>query len=131
MKTYLQREHSETLPRLTTELCFLGGASGTNQPANERDLRDSDWIPGLGRPPGGGNGNPLQYSSWKIPWTEESVWLQSMELQRVRHDLVTEQQQCVFLRKLLRLFPKEKKSPQNNPCIMSLVRPHIQILSAA
>ena len=80
-----------------------------NQPANERDLRDSDWIPGLGRSPGGGNGNPLQYSSWKIPWTEESGRLQSMELQRVRHDLVTKQQQRVFLRKLLRLFPKEKK----------------------
>ena len=25
----------------------------------------------LGRSPGKGNGNPLQYSSWRIPWTEE------------------------------------------------------------
>ena len=23
--------------------------------------------------------------AWKIPWTEELVWLQSMELQRIRH----------------------------------------------
>ena len=24
--------------------------------------------------------------SWKIPWTEETSWLQSMGLQKVRHD---------------------------------------------
>ena len=33
-------------------------------------------IPGLGRCPGEGNSNPLQYSSilaWKIPWREEPV----------------------------------------------------------
>ena len=28
--------------------------------------------------------------AWRIPWTEESGGLQSMGLQRVRHDLVTE-----------------------------------------
>ena len=32
-------------------------------PANARDIRDSDLIAGLGRSPGGGNGNPLQDSS--------------------------------------------------------------------
>ena len=31
--------------------------------------------------------------AWKIPWTEESGGLLSMGLQRVQHDLVTEQQQ--------------------------------------
>ena len=30
--------------------------------------------------------------SWEIPWTEEPGGLQSMGLQRVRHDLVTKQQ---------------------------------------
>ena len=29
--------------------------------------------------------------AWKIPWTEEPGGLQSMELQRIRHDLVTKQ----------------------------------------
>jgi len=28
--------------------------------------------------PGEGNGNPHQYSFWRIPWTEEPGWLQSM-----------------------------------------------------
>ena len=31
--------------------------------------------------------------AWEIPWTEEPDGLQSMESQRVRHDLVTKQQQ--------------------------------------
>ena len=35
---------------------------------------------------GEGNGNPLQYSSWRILWTEEPGGLQSMGSQRVRHD---------------------------------------------
>ena len=35
---------------------------------------------------------------WRIPWTEELVRLQSMGLQRVRHDLVIKQQQlCIFI----------------------------------
>ena len=31
--------------------------------------------------------------AWEIPWTEESGGLQSMGLQRVRHDLTIKQQQ--------------------------------------
>jgi len=34
------------------------------------DTGDTSLIPGLGRSPGEGYGNPLQYS-WRIPWTEE------------------------------------------------------------
>ena len=37
-------------------------------------------IPGLGRSPEEGNGNPLQYS-WEIPWTEEPGGLQCMGLE--------------------------------------------------
>ena len=33
-----------------------------NPPANARDVRDAGSIPGWGRSPGGGHGNPLQYS---------------------------------------------------------------------
>ena len=36
-----------------------------NLPANAGDIRDGGSIPGLGRPPGVGNGNPLQYSYLK------------------------------------------------------------------
>ena len=57
-----------------------------NPPANAGDLRDMGLIPGLGRSPGGRNGNPLPYSCWKIPWTEEPGGLQSVGSQRVGHD---------------------------------------------
>ena len=33
-----------------------------NLPANAREVRDMDLIPASGRCPGGGHGNPLQYS---------------------------------------------------------------------
>ena len=33
-----------------------------NRPANAVEKRDAVWIPGLGRTPGEGNSNPLQYS---------------------------------------------------------------------
>ena len=38
-----------------------------NSLANAGDIRDTGSIPGLRRSPGGGNGNPLQYSCLKIP----------------------------------------------------------------
>ena len=33
-----------------------------NPPTNAGDIRDMGSIPGSGRSPGGGHGNPLQYS---------------------------------------------------------------------
>ena len=33
-----------------------------NPPANAGNIKDVGLIPGSGRSPGGGNGNPLQYS---------------------------------------------------------------------
>ena len=40
-------------------LDFPGGSVAKNPPANTGDMGS---IPGLGKSPGGGNGNPLQYS---------------------------------------------------------------------
>ena len=39
----------------------------TALPANAEDTRDAGSIPGSGRSPGGGNGNPLQYSCLENP----------------------------------------------------------------
>ena len=43
-------------------------------------------VPELGRSPGEGNGNPLQYTCLEIPWIEEPGRLPSTGLQRVGHD---------------------------------------------
>ena len=42
-------------------------------PANAGDARDADLIPGSGRSPGGGHGNPLQYSCLENPM-DRGVW---------------------------------------------------------
>ena len=57
-----------------------------NPPANVGDTGGVVSIPGTSRSPGGGNGNPLQYSCLENPMTEEAGGLQSIGLQRVRHD---------------------------------------------
>ena len=44
-----------------------------NCPANAGDARDSGSIPGSGRSPGRGNGNPLQYSCLENP-TDRGAW---------------------------------------------------------
>ena len=46
---------------------------------------DLGLIPALGRSPGGGHGNPLQYSCLENPHEKPSE-LQYVESQRVRHD---------------------------------------------
>ena len=57
-----------------------------NLPASEGATGDEGSIPGLGRSPEGGHGNPFQYSSGIIPWTQEPVKQQSMGSQRVGQD---------------------------------------------
>ena len=57
--------------------------SEKNLPAN---AEDSGSIPGSGRSPGEGNGNPLQYTCLGIPWTEEPGGLLSMGSHRVGHN---------------------------------------------
>ena len=45
-------------------------------PANAGEVRDTGSVPGSRRFPGGGNGNPFQYSCLGISWTEEPGGLQ-------------------------------------------------------
>ena len=57
-----------------------------NPPPSAGDMRVMGSIPGLGKSPGVGHGNPLQYLAWKISWTKEPGQWQCMRSQRVRHD---------------------------------------------
>ena len=51
---------------------FPGGASGKEFATNTGDVRDMVLIPGSGRSPGGGDGNPLQYSCLENPMDSEA-----------------------------------------------------------
>ena len=53
------------------------------------DTRETGLISGLGRSPGVGNGNPLQYPSWRIPWTEEPGGLQCVGVTKSQTRLST------------------------------------------
>ena len=52
---------------------------GSDGKVSAYNAGDPGLIPGSGSSPGEGNGNPLQYLAWKIPWMEEPGRLQSME----------------------------------------------------
>ena len=45
-----------------------------NPPASAGDIRDVGSIPGSGRSPGGGQGNPLQYSCLENPMDRGAWW---------------------------------------------------------
>ena len=61
--------------------------SGKNLPAN---AGDTGLIPGFGRSSKEGKGTHSNILTWeRNPWTEEPGGLQSVRLQRVRHNLAT------------------------------------------
>ena len=53
---------------------FRSGSVVKNLPANAEVAGDLDSIPGLERCPGGGNGNPLQYSCLENPMDRGAWW---------------------------------------------------------
>ena len=57
-----------------TYLGFPGGSVVKNLPASAGDIRDTGSIPRLGRSPGGGHGNPLQYSCLENPMDRGAWW---------------------------------------------------------
>ena len=76
-KSFLHRPFLKSL-----ELKIVPGSSvGKESTCSAGDL---DLIPGLGRFPGEGNGNPLQYSFLKNSMDRNPGELQSMEFQIVR-----------------------------------------------
>ena len=65
---------------------FPGGSDGKESACNAGDLSS---IPGSGKSPGEGNGNPLQYSCLENIMDRGAWWAKSMGSQRIRHNGVT------------------------------------------
>ena len=55
-------------------LLVYNGSVEMNLPANAGATGDMGLTPGLGRPPRGGNGNPLQYSCLENPMGRGAWW---------------------------------------------------------
>ena len=67
-------------------LGFPGGSVVKNPPAN---IGDAGSIPGWGRSPGEGNGNPFQYSCLENSMDPGAWWAAVHGVTRVGHDLAT------------------------------------------
>ena len=65
---------------------FPHGSVGKSSACN---AGDPGLIPGLGRSPGGGHGNPLQYSCLENPMDRGAWWVTVHGIARVGHDLAT------------------------------------------
>ena len=68
--------------------------SGSDGKKSACSVGDLGSIPGSGKSFGKENGNNSRIPVWRVPWTEEPGRLQSMGLQRVAHDLLTNS--CTF-----------------------------------
>ena len=64
---------------------YMGFPGGSHSKESAWDAGDLGSVPGLGRSPGKGIGNPLQYSCLENPMDRGAGGLQSMGSQRVRH----------------------------------------------
>ena len=97
---------------------FSGGSDGEESTCN---LGDLGWIPGLGRSPGGGHGNPLQSSCLENPHGERSVegYVQSMGWQRIRYDWATKHSTIVRYYQGLMQHVLYPSSCIANPILMS------------
>ena len=68
---------------------FPDGSESKESDCNAGDIRDMGSIPGLGRSPREGNGNPFQYSCLENPM-DRGAWQATVHgVARVGHDLVT------------------------------------------
>ena len=71
------------LSDLNLSLPLIGGSDGKESACNAGDV---SWIPGSGRSPGTGNGNPLQYYCLENSMDTGDLQANSMGSQRVGHD---------------------------------------------
>ena len=71
---------------------FPGGSMVKNLPANAGDTKDAGSIPGWEDPLQKEMATHSSILVWETPWTEEPGELQSIWLQRVRHNFITKKQ---------------------------------------
>ena len=82
--------------KIYTYVHILGLPSWLNDKKSACQAEDMGSIPGSGRAPGEGNGNPLQYSCLGN-CMDRGAWRATvLGLQRVGYDLVAKQLQCIF-----------------------------------
>ena len=85
---------------LTADKCSLSWASLVAQMVKNLPAMQETWVRFLGweDPSEKGMATHSSILAWRIPWTEKPGGLQSMGLQRVRHDWVTKHSSlCLYI----------------------------------
>jgi len=98
----IQTGRKEVEPSVFVDDMILLGFPGgftvmKNPPANARASGDAGLIPGLGRSPGGGNGNPVQYSCWDNPMAKGAGWALFHSVTKSQMQLSTHAHQILYL----------------------------------
>ena len=88
-------------------LGFPGGVVVKNPPPNAIDTGDAGLIPGLGRSPAEGNGNPLQYSCLENPM-DRGAWWATVHGVTKSQDMT--EQTCTLLLKVISRYCLKKPS---------------------
>ena len=101
-----------------------GGASG-EEPARAGDIRDAASTPGSGRCPGGGHGNPLQYSCLENPQGQRSLasyrpWgLKELD---TTEQLSTAQHTGIYTKKTKTLIQKDACTPMFRAALLIITK---------
>ena len=72
------------------------GSAGKKSACNAEDTGDTGLIPGSGRSPGGGHGNPLQYSCLENPVDRGALWAAVERVIRSQIQLMTKHSTCTY-----------------------------------
>ena len=75
---------------------FFNGSADKDSTCNAGETGDADLIPGSGRPPGEGNGNPFQDSCLKNPMNRRAWWATVQSVTKSQTDM-TEQLSPLYL----------------------------------
>ena len=104
-----------SLLKCKQEMGFPRGFSSKEFTSNAGDTGDTGLIPGLGRFPGEGHGNPLQYSCLenlmdRWPWrdTESQTWLKQLSTQH-KQETGKAQEQAAWIRVLEKYQERQYK----------------------
>ena len=105
---------SETINSINIicKLWIQGFPGGSDSKESAFNVGDLGLIPGLGRSPGEGNGNSLQYSCPENSMDRGAWWATVQGVQRVRHNWVTNTftvYQVIYTTSFHLIFKKEKK----------------------
>ena len=93
----------------------LGGSDGKESACNAGDL---GLIPGLGRSPGGGHGNPIQYSCLENPCGQRNLEGYSPWGRRIRHDWTTKRTEPSRRKKsTMKALRSCDAQPEAQPCL--------------